>query len=108
MVPYCIQIPMSVWMLMEAANRYVTTPLEASGVPVEMVTPSCLMVSTAVVRMYSSVLILVAYTNSFPDINECNGNNRCSMNANCNNTDGSYTCSCLIGFEGDGINCTSW
>ena len=41
------------------------------------------------------------------DINECNGNNSCSLNANCNNTDGSYTCSCRVGFEGDGINCTS-
>ena len=42
-----------------------------------------------------------------PDINECNGNNSCSLNANCSNTYGSYTCSCHVGFEGDGINCTS-
>ena len=53
MVLYHIQMPMSVCMLMEAANRYVTTLLEASTVPVELVIPSCLMVSTAVVRIYT-------------------------------------------------------
>eukprot|EP00731_Ephydatia_muelleri_P031796 Em0023g303a len=39
--------------------------------------------------------------------NECNGNNSCGMNANCTNTIGSYQCSCLVGFEGDGVNCTN-
>ena len=53
MVLYNSQIPMSVCMLMEAANRYVITLLEASTVLVELVIHSCLMVSTAVVRMYS-------------------------------------------------------
>ena len=32
-------------------NRFVITLLEASTVPVELVIPSCLMVSTAVVRI---------------------------------------------------------
>eukprot|EP00731_Ephydatia_muelleri_P031723 Em0023g230a len=41
------------------------------------------------------------------DIDECNGNNSCGMNANCTNTIGSYQCSCLVGFEGDGVNCTN-
>ncbi len=29
----------------------------------------------------------------------------CSENAMCNNTKGSFSCSCKPGFSGDGINC---
>ena len=43
------------------------------------------------------------------DINECEGDdsNNCHENANCTNTDGSYTCSCNPGYTGDGVTCTS-
>ena len=42
------------------------------------------------------------------DINECeNGDNNCSENSNCTNTEGSFTCSCNPGYTGDGVNCTS-
>ena len=42
------------------------------------------------------------------DINECakSESNACGTNASCNNTDGSYTCVCLGGYQGDGKNCT--
>ncbi|PFX16802.1 52 kDa repressor of the inhibitor of the protein kinase, partial [Stylophora pistillata] len=41
------------------------------------------------------------------DIDEClNGTNGCDVNAECNNTLGSYNCTCKDGFEGNGINCT--
>ena len=30
----------------------------------------------------------------------------CHANAECMDTDGSFTCSCREGFTGDGINCT--
>jgi hypothetical protein len=43
----------------------------------------------------------------FLDINECNGNNDCDSNAQCANTDGSYTCTCRSGFDGTGRLCTS-
>ena len=40
------------------------------------------------------------------DIDECrDGTNKCSSNARCINTQGSYTCSCSHGFRGDGISC---
>ena len=43
------------------------------------------------------------------DINECESNdsNNCDENAQCSNTEGSYTCSCNTGYTGDGVICTS-
>ena len=41
------------------------------------------------------------------DIDECYTANLCHQNATCNNTKGSYNCTCKGGFKGDGrINCT--
>ena len=41
------------------------------------------------------------------DIDECDAaNNSCHENAWCNNTQGSFSCSCKPGNEGDGYNCT--
>ena len=40
------------------------------------------------------------------DIDECEaGIISCDTNAECTNTDGSYTCSCSSGFSGDGMSC---
>ena len=45
--------------------------------------------------------------NMISDINECNaGTHNCSSNAFCNNTKGSYNCSCKPGYTGDGRTCT--
>ena len=43
------------------------------------------------------------------DINECmNIPSPCHINATCNDTDGSYVCTCIDGYSGDGTtNCTS-
>ena len=42
------------------------------------------------------------------DTDECASSekNECDTNALCTNTDGSYVCRCLRGYEGDGRNCT--
>ena len=41
------------------------------------------------------------------DIDECSSNSHsCDANAVCNNTRGSYTCACKLGYSGDGKNCT--
>ena len=41
------------------------------------------------------------------DIDECMDTvNQCSENAKCNNTFGSYTCTCKEGFTGNGKLCT--
>ncbi|XP_075224050.1 nidogen isoform X2 [Lycorma delicatula] len=39
------------------------------------------------------------------DVDECQNPNVCHADATCENTDGSYTCTCNNGFQGDGKNC---
>lgn len=41
----------------------------------------------------------------FSDIDECK-TNPCSQYASCLNTNGSYVCTCINGYTGDGNNCT--
>ena len=42
------------------------------------------------------------------DVNECDeGTAKCHSNATCSNTVGSYDCTCVLGYSGDGFNCTS-
>lgn len=44
----------------------------------------------------------------FVDVNECQlQTDSChSTLGQCTNTEGAYTCSCLTGYQGDGITCT--
>lgn len=39
------------------------------------------------------------------DIDECSLSNGCDSSATCQNTDGSYNCSCINGYTGDGKTC---
>ena len=57
--------------------------------------------------MCQSYALSFLYFNA--DINECESDdsNNCHENANCTNTEGSYTCSCNPGYTGNGVNCTS-
>ena len=42
----------------------------------------------------------------FLDIDECsNGSHDCDVNANCINTNGSYSCTCEEGYTGKGESC---
>ena len=50
--------------------------------------------------------VCCASSHTSTDINECeNETLSCNTNAECINTDGSYTCSCSSGFSGDGMSC---
>jgi hypothetical protein len=39
------------------------------------------------------------------EINECSPVSPCHVNATCNNTEGSYACTCDSGYSGDGFSC---
>jgi hypothetical protein len=39
------------------------------------------------------------------DTNECATVSPCHANATCNNTEGSYICTCDSGYSGDGLTC---
>jgi len=42
----------------------------------------------------------------FVDINECVvGTHNCHADSNCSNTKGSFYCTCLTGYSGDGVVC---
>ena len=57
-------------------------------------------------EIYVSLAILTCAI-TFSDLNECSTNVRyCDVNALCNNTLGSYTCTCKAGYSGDGRTCT--
>ena len=50
------------------------------------------------VTSYTSLILL--------DIDECsNGSHDCDINANCTNTNGSYSCTCKEGYTGKGESC---
>ena len=48
------------------------------------------------------------YSSSNADINECSNNtDDCDVNADCSDTDGSFTCTCREGYSGNGTFCAS-
>jgi hypothetical protein len=47
------------------------------------------------------------YPLAVTDVNECEMRTHdCHDNATCTNTNGSFTCTCINGFYGNGLNCT--
>lgn len=60
-----------------------------------------------IVRIFI-IIIDISVISSIVDINECvdDSSNECHINSTCINTEGSYNCSCLHGFSGNGRNCT--
>ena len=51
--------------------------------------------------------VTVAFFSLLLDINECTTNaHNCDANTFCNNTGGSYNCTCSPGYTGNGTSCT--
>ena len=66
------------------------------------------MLSTILFSFDYDVIKSIVY-NCIADRNECLNSTwyNCNANASCLNNDGSYSCQCLEGFSGDGVeNCT--
>ena len=53
---------------------------------------------------FKYIYLKTIITNFYADVNECLSN-PCSVDADCQNTDGSFTCTCKDGFNGTGIIC---
>ncbi len=45
------------------------------------------------------------FVTRFSDDDECGLTDNCHENATCTNTDGSFTCTCLPGYSGNGLSC---
>ena len=64
------------------------------------------------VCLYPSVVMvnksIIHHLFSLSDFDECGSSdtNDCDSRAKCNNTEGSYACRCLEGYQGDGKNCS--
>lgn len=55
---------------------------------------------------YCSCYRLINKGKLFSDVDECvEGSHKCSVDAVCNNTKGSYKCTCKPGYHGDGLTC---
>ncbi len=63
--------------------------------------------------MYGCVIIEADTHNSLDyfvlsDIDECtDGTHNCDVNAFCSNNNGSFTCTCNSGYDGDGVTCST-
>ena len=68
--------------------------------------PNSLCINTEGLLLYRC--FLRQYVIFITDVDECESaeSNECHFYASCNNTEGSYTCRCLDGYQGDGKNCT--
>lgn len=89
--------------MITASMELAPTLLVLSLVPVYL--DSKEMDSIALVSFNILIVVVFQFILLLLDINECQRRNNCSINAGCQNTAGSYSCSCVHGYEGDGINC---
>ena len=68
------------------------------------------MFTAAIIQIFYIVhvgILLLSVTCAYiADVNECEEENECDANAECQDTDGSYRCTCKSGFFGNGYKCT--
>ena len=97
---------------------HVVTKKEAIHVPVMMVgkamaspvmvilskLPTIRLISKYIIMFISPQYILYLYFLPL-DVDECENERPCDINAECTNEDGGFSCQCSEGFMGDGLNC---
>lgn len=61
------------------------------------------------VSRYASIILphFMLHVNSLTllDVDECSEGTPCDQNALCTNSDGSFDCSCMTGYSGNGTHC---
>ena len=64
--------------------------------------------TSGIVSFFFSNIFANQELSPLSDIDECSiqGVAECHTEAYCNNTDGSYECTCGVGYAGDGYNCS--
>ena len=67
---------------------------------------TCIILSQSKMCLYVTILMLYVIS----DIDECANAtlNNCDVNAACSDTVGSFNCTCLHGYQGDGMTCSKF
>ena len=94
-------VPQLATILLEPTNALAIVDFVAMGSRAEVFYhPSSILVLCINLCLFVCSFIL------FTDVDECSSSNgNCSAQATCNNTLGSYECTCNVGFIGNGYQC---
>ena len=64
------------------------------------------------ILLAGDIIIVINYIHTYPsyipatDIDEClTSTHGCHSNADCTNSNGSFSCACMSGYTGNGVNC---
>ena len=90
-------------------KRHTKLPFLIHVVRVKQTQGTTFSIVVVVIVSLSVILIIIGLTLNFSDINECiTGLDQCCKTppAECDNTIGSYNCTCPPGYTGDGFTCT--
>jgi hypothetical protein len=93
------------WRTLDFPNAFVSPDINSRGELVPSHGPSRSRLGDYGQIKTNYVLPIYSPTLMILDVNECLSS-PCGNNAACNNTEGSFICSCKQGFEGNGINCS--
>ena len=102
-------------MLMSAREMKITATITLCAVTLMVASCVCAMLATLEMESTAQVwIVFVCHAGVrvllliLSDVDECQlGEDNCDLNASCNDTDGSFYCTCITGYEGNGTHCES-